>query len=135
MRLETENARAIEEPDDAVIGAALASLERRRTSWVALSVDKERSALVTAARGRSGYVLEVVGRRVRRCRRELPPEAVARIFRAYRRGDDTWSRDLAWKDVTNEGWWFYLVVILVLGVAVALAFGWLAEYLASLRAE
>jgi hypothetical protein len=135
MRLETENAPAIEEPADAAIEKALASLERRGTSWVALSADAGRSALVTAARGRRGYVLEVVGRRVRRCRRELPPETVARIFRAYRRGDDTWSRDLAWKDVTNEGWWFYLVVILTLAVAVALAFRRLAEYLASLRAE
>ena len=131
MLLLTENAPPVPQPDDQALRDALEGLARGDTDWVALSVDPQRSTLVSAARGRRQFVLEMVDDRVRRCRPELPLEAVLGVFRDFNRGVTDWRESLFWRDVTNENLWFYVVVAAVILAGFLLA---LPRLVAVLRA-
>lgn len=135
MRLEAEHAPPTEDPDDAAVEHALARLLCGEVNWVALSTDERRTALVSAARGRDGLILEWVHHRVWRCRTELPLDRVAAVFRDFRRGDQAWIDSLAWRDVTNENWWVYLLLAGAAVVILLLLAPPLASFLRRMSAQ
>lgn len=107
MFLEAQHSPIIASPDDAAIERALRRLVARRVDWVALSTDRRRSSLLSASRGQCWLVVECVGDRVRRCRKELTPEQVMTAFKAFARGEHSWQLELPWRDATGDGWWAY----------------------------
>jgi hypothetical protein len=113
--LEVEHRAIVECPDDAAIERALRRLVARRVDWVALSTDRRRSSLLSASRGQRGLVVECVGDRVRRCRKELPPEQVITAFKAFARDERSWQLELPWRDATGDGWWVYPLLAAVTG--------------------
>ena len=117
MILETSHDAPLESPDDGAVARALERLAAGEREWVALCRDRRRRELVSASRGRRGLVVEIVRRRVLRCRTPLPPDRVRRLFLDYARGDTLWQVPLAWRDVTNESLWAWLILVAAVTVS------------------
>ena len=102
MRLELENGRVIQEPDERALEEALRSLDGEENSFAILDPERGDNSFLQTAGGPDTFVVEYRESLQQFSSESVALETVISLFKACRQGTDSWRYAVPWKNISGK---------------------------------